>query len=89
MVDAWEVGQQQYTRTLHVLQHLQRRLSEMFAQSSNVHPLQGCGDGSPLEQQPRTVLVCGADVVETRVDASIWKQDLLEVRRVVYYFLLY
>lgn len=32
MVDPWEAEQQQYTRTLHVLQHVQRELAAAFDQ---------------------------------------------------------
>ena len=82
MVDAWEVEQPQYTRTLHVLQHLKRRLMELFEGENNIQTIpQGC----PPTAEPRTVLVCGADVLQSMADASIWKQDLLEV----YYLVLH
>jgi nicotinamide mononucleotide adenylyltransferase len=99
MVDVWEVEQQQYTRTLHVLDHIEKRLCQLFnppassATSSSTSTLsnkeESAGKGTvaevsslprgcpPIPLQPRTMLVCGADVVESMADASLWKQDLL------------
>ncbi|KAL4529307.1 hypothetical protein Ndes2437B_g09097 [Nannochloris sp. 'desiccata'] len=93
MVDAWEVEQQQYTRTLHVLQHLEKRLCQLFQATSTKNNSttsssakekdeavpalpKGC---PPSSLEPRTMLVCGADVVESMADVSLWKQDLLEI----------
>jgi nicotinamide mononucleotide adenylyltransferase len=96
MVDAWEVEQQQYTRTLHVLEHLEKRLCQLFQHQQPATPAVGSkrsgttSSSSPTKQesasprncppsmQPRTMLVCGADVVESMADASLWKQDFLE-----------
>ena len=113
MVDAWEVEQQQYTRTLYVLEHIEKHLCQLFstpntgditsssgnnkstnmsssstvsATSKDQNGVNVTGNknstvppGCPPSLEPRTMLVCGADVVETMADASLWKQDLLEV----------
>jgi hypothetical protein len=42
MVDPWEAGQRQYTRTLVVLQQLQRRLRTMFVGGSTPSVQVGC-----------------------------------------------
>ena len=76
MVDQWEVEQNQYTRTLYVLEHIQHQLAKLFGDPDSPGT-KGCPPGVSA---PRTMLVCGADVVESMGDASVWKQDLLQVR---------
>jgi len=92
MVDAWEVEQQQYTRTLHVLEYLEKRLCQLFQATSSDSSITTNSsskeksdvasnvpkDCPPSSLEPRTMLVCGADVVESMADESLWKQDLLE-----------
>ena len=83
MVDPWEVEQKEYTRTLFVLQHVHRRLKELFESNGGAagaaEPSAPPGGCPPVA--PRVVLVCGADVVESMTDPTIWRQDLLEVSR--------
>ena len=94
MVDAWEVEQQQYTRTLRVLEHLEKRLCQLFQPTNTDDRNTGTTPSSTTEGeavsvfpkdcpptllQPRTMLVCGADVVESMANESLWKQDLLEI----------
>ena len=85
MVDAWEIEQQQYTRTLHVLDHIETRLKQLFTSTLEVSSpgkvetsVSNLSKDCPPSLKPITMLVCGADVVESMGDASIWKQDLLE-----------
>jgi len=80
MVDPWEVEQRDYTRTLFVLQRVRRKLDQLFNQQPGHHggtTLGAAPQGCP-PKAPKVVLVCGADVVESMADPSIWRQDLLE-----------
>lgn len=85
MVDPWEVEQKQYTRTLHVLQHMKRRLDALFDPESSEHGhIEGCSQSTAMS--PRVMLVCGADVVQTMNDPTIWRQDYLEVKTNFYLY---
>lgn len=65
MVDSWEVEREDgYTRTLYVLESIDQRLKPIFAH-----------DGVVV---PRTVLVCGGDVLESMAVPGVWDQSLLE-----------
>lgn len=110
MVDSWEVEQRQYTRTLFVLQRVERALQELFGAGQTPAPAEASGAAlgprsvpmvqafpgfasphrarSPALQPaagacppvvPRVMLVCGADVLHSMADPSLWRQDLLEV----------
>ena len=70
MTDGWEVEQPQYTRTLFVLQSVEERLRAVLPATNGV--------AEHNVQMPRAMLVCGADVLHTMADPSLWKQDLLE-----------
>lgn len=74
MAHDWEVEQRRYTRTLPVLQHITRQLAALASENE-----QGVGTVATAVP-PRAVLVCGEDVLESMADASIWRQDYLEVR---------
>lgn len=67
MTDPWEVSQDGYTRTLYVLDSIDRRLKEAFRT-----------DGEQVVDIPRTVLVCGGDTVGSMAQADVWDQELLE-----------
>jgi len=66
MVDTWESKQKEYKRTLFVLESIDRRIEKQF---------------SELEAMPRTVLVCGGDLLESMNKPDVWDQVLLEVSR--------
>lgn len=80
MVDSWEVEQRQYTRTLHVLQHVQDELARQFQAGYGATPVDEdpMSGGSCPPVVPRVMLVCGADVLESMADPAMWRQDLLE-----------
>ncbi|GAB4821427.1 hypothetical protein N2152v2_008473 [Parachlorella kessleri] len=88
MVDPWEVEQRQYTRTLHVLKHVESELRRVFngGDSNGAQPVaevfQAAGEPAPVacptSPPPRVMLVCGADVVLSMADPAVWRQDLLE-----------
>ena len=88
MADPWEVKQKQYTRTLHVLEAVERRLKDALGlkQSGEEKELTGTktdagsdkGGLLQMAETPRTMLVCGADVLQSMLNPSIWRQDLLE-----------
>ena len=81
MVDGWEVEQGRYTRTLHVLEHLKDRLRrQLLVHDSGGNATTKASNTLQDGSNVRVMLVCGADVVESMADASVWKQDLLEVR---------
>eukprot|EP00889_Picochlorum_renovo_P004532 jgi/Picre1/31562/NNA_006914.t1 len=67
MTDPWEVSQDGYTRTLYVLESVDRRLKVAFR-----------ADEGQIVEIPRTVLVCGGDVVESMAKPDVWDQELLE-----------
>lgn len=67
MTDPWEVSQDGYTRTLYVLESIDRRLKQAFR-----------ADEGQMVEIPRTVLVCGGDVVESMAKPDVWDQELLE-----------
>lgn len=67
MTDPWEVSQDGYTRTLYVLESIDRRLKEAFRV-----------DEGHMVEIPRTVLVCGGDVIESMAKPDVWDQELLE-----------
>lgn len=68
MVDTWESKQKEYKRTLFVLESIDRRIERQFSARDK------------MEEMPRTVLVCGGDMLESMNRPDIWDQDLLEVR---------
>lgn len=69
MVDSWEaLEQQDYTRTVVVLQSIKDRLQKALTHINTSANIQ-------------LMLVCGADVLLTMCDPTIWQQDLLEVGR--------
>jgi len=81
MVDPWEVEQRQYTRTLHVLNHIKNRLADMMApKDDDKKPIEGT---EATMAMPQVMLVCGADVLEAMADPGIWRPDLLEVRHLI------
>lgn len=67
MVDTWESKQKEYKRTQYVLQSIDRRIERQFSARSE-----------ELEAMPRTVLVCGGDLLESMNRPDVWDQDLLE-----------
>ncbi|KAL4437301.1 hypothetical protein ABPG75_004440 [Micractinium tetrahymenae] len=77
MVDSWEVEQRQYTRTLFVLQRVQRELGAMFGAGQVPAPAEPAAGACP-PVTPRVMLVCGADVLHSMADPTMWRQDLLE-----------
>ena len=91
MVDAWEATQPRYTRTLVVLQRVATELARLF-EAPEAGAASGVMDPRrpgtlqrprlPAEAAPapapRSVLVCGADVLESMADPQLWQQDLLE-----------
>ncbi|PSC73874.1 nicotinamide mononucleotide adenylyltransferase [Micractinium conductrix] len=78
MVDPWEVEQRQYTRTLHVLQHVQQGLGALFSAGQAPTPAEPGAGASCPPVSPRVLLVCGADVLHSMADPTMWRQDLLE-----------
>lgn len=66
MVDSWESKQKEYKRTLFVLESIDRRIERQFSASDQ------------MQEMPRTVLVCGGDMLESMNRPDIWDQDLLE-----------
>lgn len=77
MVDAWEAAQPHYTRTLVELQRVQAELGRAFsAEERGGGGVLATSGGPP--PSPRAVLVCGADVLESMADPSLWRQDLLD-----------
>ncbi|KAI7842112.1 hypothetical protein COHA_004306 [Chlorella ohadii] len=77
MVDSWEVEQRQYTRTLFVLQRVERELGALFSAGTTPAPAEPAAGACP-PTPPRVVLVCGADVLHSMADPTLWRQDLLE-----------
>lgn len=77
MVDSWEAEQRQYTRTLFVLQRVQRELAAMFNAGQVPAPAEPAAGTCPAVT-PRVLLVCGADVLHSMADPTMWRQDLLE-----------
>ncbi|KDD77093.1 hypothetical protein H632_c21p1 [Helicosporidium sp. ATCC 50920] len=83
MVDGWEAAQPTYTRSLFVLQRMQRQLAEIWAgglpaRSNTIVAAGSTVDaGSRNLTPPRTILVCGGDVLHSMTDPRAWKQDLL------------
>ena len=79
MVDGWEAAQVGYTRTLHVLDSIDARLRAAEGgadEDGGVRPLTPSTPSTP--STPRTVLVCGADVLESMGNPELWDQVLLE-----------
>jgi nicotinic acid mononucleotide adenylyltransferase len=74
MVDSWEAEQPGYCRTLRVLQHVEAAL-RAAAGGAGAQEVEGGGGGGAV---PRVVLVCGADVVQSMRDPSVWPPELLE-----------
>ncbi|KFM27235.1 Nicotinamide mononucleotide adenylyltransferase 1 [Auxenochlorella protothecoides] len=77
MVDAWEAAQPHYTRTLVELQRVQAELGRAFSTEERGGAGVLASSAGPAPS-PRAVLVCGADVLETMADPSLWRQDLLD-----------
>lgn len=80
MVDPWEFCQETYTRTLFVLESVERRLQESF-ESSDMQQYGNEGELSGkhgLDSSIRSVLVCGSDLIESMCDENVWDQSLLE-----------
>ena len=77
MVDSWEAAQAGYTRTLHVLDSVDARLRDA-EKRSEVEGGTEEGDECDRAGMPRTVLVCGADVLESMAKPDVWDQVLLE-----------
>ncbi|KAI3424828.1 hypothetical protein D9Q98_008214 [Chlorella vulgaris] len=77
MVDSWEVEQRQYTRTLFVLQRVERELGALFGEGQAPEPAEPAAGACP-STPPRVMLVCGADVLHSMADPTMWRQDLLE-----------
>lgn len=82
MVDVWEAAQPRYTRTVVILERVASELRRLFDGDGAVHPNginvpQAASQSSP-PVLPRSVLVCGADVLKSMADPSLWRQDLLD-----------
>lgn len=77
MVDSWEVEQRQYTRTLFVLQRVEKELAALFNAGHTPAPAEPAAGACP-PVTPRVLLVCGADVLHSMADPTMWRQDLLE-----------
>jgi nicotinamide mononucleotide adenylyltransferase len=71
MVDSWEVERDGYTRTLYVLEAIDQRLKPIFAGENK-------NNNNNDVVVPRTVLVCGGDVLESMAVPGVWDQSLLE-----------
>ena len=76
MVDEWEAAQAGYTRTLHVLDSIDARLRA--AEGGTEGRAEGGKEARLGRGTPRTVLVCGADVLESMGNPESWDQGLLE-----------
>ena len=73
MVDHWEARQPGYTRTLKVLKSIDSRLLKNLTVGADGH------EAMNVSNVPRTVLVCGADMLESMIKPGVWDQELLEV----------
>eukprot|EP00884_Botryococcus_braunii_P020793 jgi/Botrbrau1/7398/Bobra.0316s0039.1 len=86
MVDGWESQQQQYVRTLHVLQRIQRCLHDhlpsttgegVSSSGAGQATIREGGAGDEGGRKVRVALLCGADLVASMVDPKAWLQPLL------------
>ena len=81
MVDDWEAGREGYTRTLRVLDSVDARVRD---EMGVVHEALGGEvgttrvDAPPHPLVPRSVLVCGADVLASMAEPGVWDQGLLD-----------
>lgn len=85
MADGWEVDQDEYVRSLHVLQSVEKRLYDAF--SNHHHDDDGTLGGRyttaasvavVTQRPPKATLVCGSDVLHSMADPTLWRQDLLD-----------
>ena len=76
MVDPWEFSQETYTRTLYVLESVEKRLLDTLGSSQN--HLKVRENETSTDRGIRSVLVCGSDLIESMCDESAWDQVLLE-----------
>lgn len=72
MADGWEVEQDEYVRSLYVLQNIEKRLQEAF--NSNTSDSVGRYNRAAA----KATLVCGSDVLHSMADPKLWRQDLLD-----------
>jgi len=92
MADGWEIEQDQYVRSLYVLQSVEKRLHDAFNSNNKDSSCDvNANDGidaynrsatslSPgfLQRPPKATLVCGSDVLHSMADPKLWRQDLLD-----------
>lgn len=91
MVDTWEAAQAQAQRSLIVLQHVQRAVQKHYddvscsqqqmptAGSTSEHPQNSASQ--QVSRQVKSVLVCGADVLESFVMPGVWVEE--QVRQIL------
>ncbi len=78
MVDGWEAAQAGYTRTLHVLDSIDARLQAAEGRIEDAEERSETASARVNSSSPRTVLVCGADVLESMGNSELWDQVFLE-----------
>lgn len=81
MADGWEIEQDQYVRSLYVLQSVEKRLRDAFNSNNSDSSSDGNGTynrAALLQRPPKATLVCGSDILHSMADPKIWRQDLLD-----------
>ena len=61
-VDDWEVKQSNWSETLHVLKHTEKKIKEQYASSDS-------------KDIPHVKLLCGGDLLESFAVPGLWKEE--------------